>query len=174
MERFHVRLFVLLALSALLFRSPAAHAQTGVYVDFSAAKLNAPDTGWVYGPTAGVYFDHGHLLFLSTGLDVRGSFLGSGSSTQLYSGMLGPRLAFRPHVLPIKPYIEAVVGAGHIDDSGGASTTQFEYQFLGGVDTTILPRIDWRTVEFSYGGLSGLNGSLHPKTISTGLVLRLP
>jgi hypothetical protein len=38
----------------------------------------------------------------------------------------------------------------------------------------VLPRLDWRVVEFSYGGLSALNGTLNPRTLSTGLVLRLP
>ncbi len=166
------RLLLSLLAGAAIAAVPPLQAQTGLYVDFSAARLNNPG-GWIYGPTAGIYFDHGHLLFLSTGLDLRGSFLGGGGSTQLYSGLVGPRLAIRPHVVPIKPYVEAVIGAGRVD-TNSASATQFEYQFLGGVDLTILPRIDWRTVEFSYGGLSGLNGSLHPKTISTGLVLRLP
>lgn len=173
MKAFPRRPLFLLALLLGLFSCVPARAQTGVYVDFSAARVNTINSDWIYGPTAGLYFDHGHLLFFSTGLDFRGSFLGSGGSTQLYSGLAGPRLAFHPRILPINPYIEAVVGAGHVED-GGSSATQFEYQFLGGVDFTILPRIDWRTVEFSYGGLSGLNGSLHPKTISTGLVLRLP
>ena len=54
------------------------------------------------------------------------------------------------------------------------SNTQFEYQFLAGFDLTVLPRLDWRVVEFSYGGLSAFNGDLHPRTLSTGLVLRLP
>ena len=55
------------------------------------------------------------------------------------------------------------------------SATKFEYQFLGGLDFTILPRIDWRIAEFSYGGLSTFNNSsFHPKSLSSGIVLRLP
>jgi hypothetical protein len=153
-----------------------AIAQTGVYVDFSAAKPNVAPRNWLYGPTFGAYFDHGHLIFLSTGLDIRGSDLSSGSSS-LVSGLVGPRLVLRPHILPLMPYVEALAGAGHA--SYGPATaridgTKFEYQFLGGVDLTILPRIDWRVVEFSYGGFSGLNTSFNPKTISTGIVVRIP
>ncbi|MHB1857169.1 MAG: hypothetical protein ACYCPM_07010, partial [Acidobacteriaceae bacterium] len=69
------------------------------------------------------------------------------------------------------------IGAGHADYGQGVahvSATKFQYQFLGGLDLTVLPRIDWRVVEFSYGGLSGLGSSLNPKTISTGIVVRLP
>ncbi len=160
----------------LLFWTLAAAAQVGIYGEFSAAKLNVPNTGWIYGPTFGAYFDKGHLLFLSTGLDARGAFLGSGS-TVLDSGLVGPRVAVRPHVVPIQPYVEALIGVGHAKFGQGVAqttSTKFDYQFLGGLDLTILPRIDWRVVEFSYGGLSGLDSSFHPKTISTGIVVRLP
>jgi hypothetical protein len=50
-----------------------------------------------------------------------------------------------------------------------------EYQLLGGLDITVLPRIDWRIVEYSYGGFSVPNSAdYHPRTFTTGLVLRLP
>jgi hypothetical protein len=123
-----------------------------------------------------VYYDRWHVPFLSAGLDARGSFLGTGS-TVLNSGLLGPRVVVRPHVIPIRPYAEVLIGVGHTQFGQGfaeQSSTDFEYQFLGGLDLTVLPRLDWRVVEFSYGGLSGLEGSLHPKTFSMGLVLRLP
>jgi hypothetical protein len=154
----------------------AALGQTGLYVDFSAAKPNVAPRNWLYGPTFGAYFDHGHLIFLSTGLDLRGSDLSSGNSS-LVSGLVGPRLVLRPHILPVMPYVEALAGAGHA--SYGPPTaridgTKFEYQFLGGIDLTVLPRIDWRVIEFSYGGLSGLNTSFNPKTFSTGIVVRIP
>ncbi len=160
----------------LLLGSLYAKAQVGLYADFSAAKANVPRSNWIYGPTFGAYFDRGHLLFLSTGLDARGAILGSGVNT-LDSGLFGPRLVFRPHVLPIQPYVEALVGlgrAGYYQGSTPTTVTKFQYQFLGGIDWTILPRIDWRVAEFSYGGLSGLGSSFNPKTISTGIVLRLP
>lgn len=160
----------------LLLCSATALAQIGVYGEFSAAKLNVPNTGWIFGPTVGGYYDKGHLLILNTGVDARVGFLGTGS-TVLDSGLIGPRIAFVPHVLPFKPYAEALIGAGHVDYGQGiakTSATKFEYQFLGGLDFTFFPRLDWRVVEFSYGGVSGLGSSLNPETISTGLVLRLP
>ena len=91
--------------AVLLFCPLYAKAQIGVYAEFSAAKVNVPSANWMYGPTFGAFFDRGHLLFLSTGLDVRGAFLGSGNN-KLDSGLAGPRLVFRPHVVPIQPYIE--------------------------------------------------------------------
>lgn len=171
-----MRLRLWIAVFAGLFLAASAHAQVGLYGEFSAAKVNVPGSKWIYGPTFGGYYDRGHLLFLSTGLDARGAVLGTGHNT-LDSGLIGPRLVFQPHVLPIQPYVEALIGLGHAGYYQGTApttVTKFQYQFLGGLDLTILPRIDWRVVEFSYGGLSGLGSSFNPKVLSTGIVIRLP
>ncbi|MGC9291521.1 MAG: hypothetical protein ACP5EP_02210 [Acidobacteriaceae bacterium] len=154
----------------------SATAQVGLYGELSTAKLNVPNTDWIYGTTFGGYYDKGHLLFLSTGVDARGSILGTGQ-TKLDSGLVGPRLVFTPHVVPLQPYAEALIGMGHYQFGQGiaqSSDNKFEYQFVGGLDMTVLPRIDWRLVEFSYGGLSYLGSSFNPKVISTGIVVRLP
>jgi hypothetical protein len=164
----------LLFFSALL--PVAARAQIGLYGTFTGTRLSGPDTDWLYGGTLGAYLSHGHLVFLSTGLDLRGS-AGSYNGTIFDSGSIGPRIALSPHILPVKPYAEALAGLGHASFSGNSANnvTKFEYQFLGGLDFTVLPRLDWRVVEFSYGALAGLdNGSIHPKTLSSGLVLRIP
>lgn len=182
-----LRYILLSALGLVIASARPANAQLGVYANFTAAKVNGSNSDWIYGPSFGGYLDHGHLIFLSTGIDVRGEILGTGSSTKFDAGYIGPRLAFRPHVLPIKPYVEGLVGvasaqvpisvppyASSASGSPTTSATRFSYQFVGGVDYALLPRIDWRVAEFSYGGLSILDGSIHPKTISTGIVVRLP
>ena len=190
--RLNLRL-LLLALAACSLSAIPARAQLGVYANFSAARVNSGDNSWIYGSGFGAYFDHGHFIFLSTGMDARGVILGSGSSTKFDAGYVGPRIAFRPHVLPIKPYVEGLVGVGHYENNittstpqvipiGGSpatpasstSVTKFSYQLVGGLDYTLIPRVDWRVAEFSYGGLSIFDSSLHPKTISTGIVIRLP
>ena len=170
---FSLRTTLLLVL--LLVSGGSAFAQTGLYAEFGGSKISSGSDAWLYGPTFGLYTDFLPLPFVHLGADLRGSVLGPGQGTTLYSGLVGPRIAVHPHVLPINPYAEGLVGIGHISYGNNAgSDTRFEYQLLGGVDYTLIPRLDWRVVEFSYGGLSALNGSLHPKTISTGLVLRLP
>ncbi len=172
-----MRMFRLLALSVLVFLPLSLHAQLGIYGTFTATKLNVPaNDNFIYGGTFGAYLASGHLALLSAGVDLRGSFANS-NVTSYSSGSIGPRVAFNLPILPIHPYVEAVVGVGHASftNTQPAAVTKFEYQFLGGVDFTIFPRVDWRVVEFSYGGLSGLNNqSFHPKSLSTGLVLRLP
>ena len=159
-----------------------AWAQTGVYAEFTGGKVSGADTPWMYGPTIGLYHDDGVGL-IALGLDVRGSFLrrgdtnGADSSQALNTLEGGVRVAVTPHVLPVKPYAEALGGYGGLTTGPATARTSgshFTYQFLGGVDFTFFPRLDWRVVEFSYGRLSGLGDSYAPKTLSTGLVLRLP
>jgi hypothetical protein len=154
----------------------AAQAQTGLYIEYSGSKIDSPSNDWIYGPTFGAYTDLiGGVPFVHLGADLRGSVLGISQTTTLYSGLIGPRVSLHPHVLPFMPYLEGLGGVGYYDFGSGQDTsTKFEYQFLAGVDFTVFPRVDWRVIEFSYGGLSVFNGDLHPKTLSTGLVLRLP
>jgi hypothetical protein len=166
-------------LSALLFAAfvvaTSASAQTGIYVEYGGSKVDTPTDNWIYGPTFGLYHDFFSAPFVHLGGDIRGSVLGVTNTTTLSSGEIGPRVSLHPHVLPTMPYLEALAGIGHYDyGANQPSNTQFEYQFLAGIDMTVLPRLDWRIVEFSYGGLSAFNGTLHPKTLSMGLVLRLP
>jgi hypothetical protein len=169
-----VRLFTVLFCTSLPL---SLHAQLGLYGTFTTAKLNVTNyDDWLYGATFGGYLASGHLALFSLGVDLRGSFDSRGP-TAFDSGSIGPRVALNLHILPISPYVEGTVGVGHADFAGGtpSSVTKFEYQFLGGVDYAVLPRVDWRVAEFSYGGLAGLNNiSFHPKTISSGIVLRLP
>ena len=167
---------------ALITASTTTHAQTGVYAELTAGKISAANTPWMFGPTVGLYHDEG-LGLVALGLDVRGSFLrrgdlnGAGSNQSLNTLEGGVRLAATPHVLPFKPYAEVLGGYGGLTTGQGVARTSashFTYQFLGGLDTTFLPRLDWRVVEFSYGHLTGLGDSYSPKTLSTGLVVRLP
>jgi hypothetical protein len=165
-------------LSVLLFGTfaitIAAQAQTGLYAEFGASKVDAPSDNWIYGHTFGLYHDFFSVPLVHLGADLRGSVLGVSQTTSLYSGTIGPRVSLHPHFL-IMPYGEALFGVGHYDfGAGQGSDTQFEYQLLAGADLTIFPHLDWRILEFSYGGLSAFNGDLHPKTFSTGLVIRLP
>jgi hypothetical protein len=160
----------------LLFAPLCLHAQLGLYGAFTAQNLGGPNNdGYdLYGGTFGAYLASGRLAILSVGIDLRGSFA-RGSGASFDTGAIGPRIALNTHILPIHPYIEGTIGLGHADFTGAGSATKFEYQVLGGLDFTILPRIDWRVAEYSYGGLSTINSyNYRPKSLSTGLVLRLP
>lgn len=170
-----IRLRILSALLFAAFLTVTASAQTGLYVEYGGSKVDAPNNNWIYGPTFGLYHDFYSVPLVHVGGDLRGSVLGVTNTTTITSGEIGPRVSVHPRVLPAMPYLEALAGIGHYDyGTNQPSDTEFEYQFLAGIDITVLPRLDWRIVEFSYGGLSAFNGTLHPKTLSMGLVLRLP
>ena len=168
----------LLALSLFLFSPLSVHAQLGLYGVFTVQNLGVPNNSGYgfYGGTFGAYLASGRLAILSLGVDLRGSFT-RGAGDSFDSGSIGPRLALNTHILPIQPYVEGMVGLGSLNLAGGSPSNgiRFEYQVLGGLDYTILPRVDWRVAEYSYGGLSSLNGdNFHPRSLSTGIVLRLP
>ncbi len=96
------------------------------------------------------------------------------SNTTLFSTLLGPRIALHPKIVPLNPYAEFLFGAGHFSyGNNSPSTTQFDWRVLGGLDKTLLPHLDWRVIEVSYGQLNTYSGRLRPVTFSTGIVLRL-
>jgi hypothetical protein len=173
-----MKLLRLLSLSLFMFSPLGLHAQLGLYGAFTAQNLGVPGSdGYVlYGGTFGGYLASGRLAILNVGVDLRGSFTRDGG-TSFDSGAIGPRIGLNLHILPIHPYVEGTAGLGRVAFDGGSSSnsTKFEYQVLGGLDYTIFPRIDWRIAEYSYGGLSVMDKyNFHPKSLSTGIVLRLP
>jgi hypothetical protein len=152
------------------------HAQLGLYGGFTVQNPGVPPASGYqfYGGTFGAYLASGRLAILNVGLDLRGSFTKSGSDS-FSSGAIGPRVGLNLHVIPLHPYLEATAGLGNLNITETSSNvTRFEYQLLGGLDYTVFPRIDWRVAEFTYGGLSVFNGSYHPKSLTTGIVLRIP
>jgi hypothetical protein len=174
LRRFPVRMILLLA--CLVCYPPAARSQTGIYATFDASNFQTPNVGEHYGPTFGIYHDMWHAPLLRAGVDARAMLLGGGS-TEAYSGLFGPTVQLRLHAVPLKPYVEGLIGAGHVNAGQGVATidtTAFAYAGVIGLDWTMLPRLDWRVVEFSAEGFSNLNGNVSPKTWSTGVVLRIP
>jgi hypothetical protein len=170
--RLHCALFALLLFALSI---PAAQAQTALYGQFSASHFNLPNTDeWGYGGGFGLYSDFYKVPFGKVGGDIRFQFTRPASNTTLFSTLLGPRIAVHPHVVNLTPYAEFLFGAGHFSyGNNSPSTTQFDWRALGGVDKTLLPHLDWRVIEVSYGRLNTYSGHLEPVTLSTGIVLRL-
>jgi hypothetical protein len=168
--RLHCALFALLLFA---FGIPAAHAQTALYGQFSASRFNLPTTNWAYGGGFGLYSDFQKIPFGKVGADIRYQFTRPASNTTLTSILVGPRLAVHPKVIPLNPYAEFLFGAGRFSyGNNSPTTTQFDWRVLGGVDKTLLPHLDWRVIEVSYGQLNTYSGHLRPVTLSTGVVLR--
>jgi hypothetical protein len=165
---------VLVVLALMMAGALFANAQTAIYGAVSASNLNDANVGWKYGDTFGLYYDHWGVPFVRAGIDVRASFIGSGA-TKMDSGLIGPRIQLHPHVLPLMPYAEALVGGAHVKVGEGIAYTDKsspEWALDGGLDMTVFPRLDWRVVDYSWGRV--INTGFRPQTLSTGLVLRLP
>ncbi|MDE1176735.1 MAG: hypothetical protein PW789_09010 [Edaphobacter sp.] len=162
--------FGLFFVFALLLTLPSAvHAQIGIYGAVSGAALSSAPKDVGYGGMVGAYKQSGH--FLATGLDLRGTFLGR-EGFHYYTYAIGPRIAFKPRVLPISPYVEGMIGLANYNNGKNTnSSNHLNYQVLGGVDATIMPRIDWRIIDVAYSGVGG--ESISAMTFSTGLVIRV-
>lgn len=170
MKRFSLFVF-LFALGSL-----AVHAQTGVYAEYGASWYGIPNLSVQSGPTFGLYYQHWGIPFVRAGVDARASFMGLGSETE-DTGLIGPRVQIKPHVLPLMPYGEALIGVSHVNVGQGVAHTEgndFTWALNAGIDLTILPHIDWRVVDYTYGGIPGNLLNSNPNTLSTGLVVRLP
>ncbi|HEY8996978.1 MAG TPA: hypothetical protein VIM60_03725, partial [Edaphobacter sp.] len=101
------RFGLLLVLVALFSLPSALHAQIGVYGAVSGAHFSHSPVDLGYGGMVGAYKTIGH--FIGTGLDLRGTFVGrDGFHYNTYA--IGPRISFRPRVLPITPYVEGLIG----------------------------------------------------------------
>ena len=165
-----IRCMVLLFAAA--FFAPTAHAQIGIYAAGTGASLSNAGTSWGYGPLVGIYKQGGHAAgTVNLGADLRGSFI-SRDGFHFYTGAIGPRIAIKPHVIPLSPYVEGLIGvASYNSGTGTASSTHLNYQVVGGLDATIFPHLDWRVVDVAYSGVA--NQAIKAVTFSTGLVLRL-
>jgi hypothetical protein len=184
--------------------APAALAQAAVYgtltvnqlsgikdspvaSSFRAANIPVNDTVSPIGGTVGAYYDFFKLGPVKLGVDARGTITTTkrgaetqfnGGGARIYSGLGGIRAVFHTRFAPIRPYIQGSAGIARTDY--GLTNTivnNFQYEGFAGVDITLLPVMDFRLVEFGYGGINpmGTNGHNFPvKSVSSGLVFHLP
>jgi hypothetical protein len=171
----------------------SAGAQIAIYGKLDATHFNNnanKTSAWFYGPGLGVYYDFAHAGPIAVGADLRGDYLFS-SNDRYRSILVGARVAVKPPLLPIRPYVEGLIGAagtkstqdGTFNTSSSVSFsntfgTKFAYQILGGVDVTVLPHVDVRLAELGYGHVSAVSSASNSPassvfSFSTGLVLRL-
>ena len=161
----------------LLFLIPSARGQVGLYAGFSATSTNEGNEPWFYGTTFGGYYTGWKLPLINLGLDARASLLhgsGSVSPQKFVNGLVGPRAQIHLPLVPLKPYLSGLAGGTHTElGQGSARTnkTSFSYGFAAGADLTIFPLLDWRIAEYSF---TRSDPGVDQKTLTTGLVLRLP
>lgn len=169
----------------------AARGQVAVYGKFdllhdsqnenSNGIVNEVQTTFFYGGGIGVYDDFLHVGPLRLGVDVRGDLL-RGSSFDYRDVLGGVRLAAKLPVLPFRPYVQGSIGTGGTKYTGTAAlgshyANKFTYVVFGGIDTGIVPHVDFRAIEVGIGQqstVSDVPGAPKPVLVfvSTGLVVR--
>ena len=158
------------ALLALMLFSPTVHAQArvAVYGSVGAEKSGQPNQGWAKAGVIGLYADAANLGPLAVAVDVRGD-----CATDNKSFIVGPRLALHFPAFPLKPYSEILVGRTSYTQPSNPNIhldSRFTASYVGGIDTTIFPHLDWRIFDFTYALDNGLAN--RRKNLTTGLVVR--
>jgi hypothetical protein len=166
------RRMLLLPVLFFCFSAPILRAQAklAIYGTGGVEKSELQFSGWNAAGTFGFYYGIRHYGPLDVSVDVRGDL-----SKDIYSGILGPRLAVKIPILPIRPYGEFLLGGSSYStlSNGVRDAGSFTYRGVVGVDVTLIPHFDWRVVDFSYSsGITQFNENVHPKTVTTGFVIR--
>ncbi len=144
-----------------------AQAKLAVYGTGGGEKSGLPNDDWHAAGTFGFYYGLYHFTPIDLSVDARGDL-----SSNIKSGFLGPRVAVKLPIIPIKPYGEFIFGVSTYSTPAHLPIpNDFAYRYVVGLDTTILPHIDWRVADFSYAINNSANGT-HAKTLSSGLVIR--
>jgi opacity protein-like surface antigen len=82
--------------------------------------------------------------------------------------LFGPRVSVK--VGKIRPFAEALFGAGHISTDGAGSDTAFATALGGGIDYSLIPAVAWR-LEGDYVQTRYFSTTQNNVRISTGIVL---
>jgi hypothetical protein len=155
-------------LFALFSTSLHAQARFAVYGTVGGERSGLPNEGVVTAGTFGLYVGVAKAGPFYLSADARADL-----SSDINSGLVGPRLALKLPVFPLKPYAEMLIGASSYSRTaaGLKDPSKFAARYVFGVDTAIFPHLDWRIADFSYDLESSAGGS-HAETLSTGLVVR--
>ena len=162
-------LLLLSTLTACLHaQAKLAISRFAIYGTVGGEKSGLPNQGWATAGTVGLYVGVANLGPIALAVDGRADL-----SSNINSGLIGPRLAVHLPAFPLKPYAEILIGGSSYSKTaaGLKDPSQFASRAVFGADTTILPHIDWRIADFSYSLNNSSNGG-SAKTLTTGLVLR--
>ena len=146
-----------------------------MYAGFSTSTLDQPNSPRTNGGLFGAYYDNHHFPLINFGLDLRGSVLTSDSVVKVTAVTGGPRAVLHLPLVPLRPYVEGLVGGAHVQTGQGVARydgTNLAAGIAAGADFTILPRIDWRIIDYSYTRLPGPGTS--QSTFTTGIAVRIP
>ena len=139
----------------------------GGFVSLGLQSLNASPSDPLNAVAgAGLYVER-NRNHLHAGFALRG--VGSANGT-VNGTLAGPRFSYSYHVL--HPYVEGLFGPNHltlsgVDRQGVTSAIAF------GLEIAYARNVRWRVIEFTQGTFTGQPDS-HPRSFSTGFVVRVP
>jgi hypothetical protein len=102
--------------------------------------------------------------FIGGVVDVDGNY---SSPNALHTVLFGPQVNFPARV---SPFAHFLIGWGH-GDTGPFTDTGFAYALGGGIDTEIVPHIDWRIFEGDLLQTHLFGATQNNARISTGIVI---
>jgi hypothetical protein len=159
-----------LLLLSLITANLHAQAKLAIYGTAGGEKTEINNESWTLAGTFGLYYGLVHVAPVAISVDARGDL-----SRNINSALFGPRVALTLPAFPIKPYIEILGGVSSYStqDNGPKNNTSGNYRWVGGIDSTIFPHLDWR-IDYSYSasGISQANVTRHPQSLTSGLVIR--
>ena len=196
-----MRRILLLAALVVLCAAPVHGQAFSVYVTSANSRFTNVQTGsvlttsgfqnrytnfWASGIGGGVTLGLVPVGPIRFGLDLRGST--KPGTTGADTAMLGFKLAVKPPLLPIKPYIQAsggYVATRTVNVSttsitsnqtvGGTFNNKYAgWEILGGLDMPLAPFVDLRLVEVGGGAAYGVTNnppSISMFSINSGLVV---
>jgi hypothetical protein len=161
------RTLPLLLLVLTVCNAAYSQARLAIYGTVGGENSGLPSQGWTTAGMLGLYVGVANLGPLALSVDGRAVF-----ATNSRTFLAGPRVALHFPVFPLKPYSEILIGGSSYDktSAGLQPGNHFNANYVGGIDTTILPHVDWRIFDFTYG-LDTQVGN-RQKALTTGLVLR--
>ena len=157
-----------LTLLAIVTTNLQAQARLAIYGTAGAEQSGLPYNPWKLAGTFGLYVQFFKLGPVFISVDGRGDLLQPDSQRSRW-----PSTRHQTPVLPIRPYGEILFGVANYPQTAGGIqySNDFAYRYVLGVDSTILPHLDWRVVDFSYG-INNSAGYGHAETVTSGLVIR--
>lgn len=164
-----LRFFALML--ALATTTIAAHAQIGVYVNPVVSRISNStiDTGpfaflgdnqkvQIFGGVDfGGYYEFAHYAKFDVSADVRDA-IQHGNNASINSFLVGPRVAAKPMVFKLRPYVQVSVGAGTTRSPySTAHITRAQFGVYVGADRALTKHIDWRVIEIGYGSVTTIS-----------------
>lgn len=159
---------LLLSLAVLFFALPSRAQSVDASVGYSYFRLGGSGGINQNGISGSVAYNPNHYLGIVGDIGGYHGDIG-GTSLNTYTYLFGPRINLH-NPTKITPFVQFLVGAGHLTSGGGGSSTNFAYSVGGGVDLGVLPHLAIRP-QLDYVGLHNSGNTANCTRVSVSAVV---